>query len=305
LENLINTHMEFSFAVHSLSSLVPVKFNYSYNANEELAYSLQCFSNNLSYHKYSMLEGAQDVSLSNENILFLTDTMPLSNVFSNTLNKLEIGNIAGTFFLSTSAGQILTYTGDTVHVEMSSLDTLLFSVVPLTSNKVELHTNNNTILTVDATYPYTVRTSTELLSPDQQYRREFEIDYVGRILTLKTSTNEGDRYLSYSADKVLRAVGLMLNNRVFNSYLFVPTFITNSELTVGFNPKANEVKYYNDLETFVNRLSLDIKDAPSDADTNLLISCATTDIPVSDETNVNIALLKTNFTSTGAYAPKQ
>jgi hypothetical protein len=64
-----------------------------------------------------------------------------------------------------------------------------------------------------------------------------------------------------------------------------------------------EVKYYNDIETFQNRLTLDVKEK-NISDTNLLISCATSDMTKEDKTPINIALLKTNFTSTGTYAPK-
>jgi hypothetical protein len=296
--------MEFSFATHSLSSFVPVKFNYDYNTKEELAHSLQSYSNNLSYYKYSMFDGAQDVSLSKQNVLVLSNAKSLSSVFVNTINTIEFGNIAGTVLLETFSNSFLTYTGDTVYISPTAYDLLTISIVPLTSNKVELHTNNNTNLIVDATYPYTVRTSNKLLSPDQKYRQEFELEYSEGLLTIKTTTIEGDRYLSYSADNVLRAVGLMLNNKIFNSYLFIPNFITSSELTMGFNPSTTEVKYYNDIESFQNRTTLDILSSQS-ANTNLLISCATKNIPNTDETNVNIAILKTNFTSTGAYAPAQ
>jgi len=295
--------MSFSSFERSLSSLVPVKLNYNYNTEEKLDYVIKEYTNKLSFNKYSAFDNIQDLSFSDNNALFLTGVKPLSSIFDSTSTGLKIGEIAGTFFLKTATPtKYLQYTGNEIQVVSPSFNKLTVTVVPVGSNKVELHTNNNTSIQILPNYPYTAYTSNAILSPLQKYRQQFEVEFSNNLISFKTSTKEGDRYLSYGNDGILRAVGLMLNNTIINSYLFIPEFITKSNLTIGFDPTTNEVKYYNDLESFKNRTTVDIKDKTV-AETNVLISCATNDMTKPRDTNINIALLRTNYTSTGTYAP--
>jgi len=294
--------MSFSLSVNSLSALQAVELSYSYNSNEKLKFTPVVYSNRIAYNSYEAFHNIKDVALSKKNALFLTGTKCLTSVFEKTSTTSTIGKISGTIFLSTLSGEDLQYNGDTLSVQLSSSIKARITIVPIDTDTVELYTNNGIGLVVDSYYPYTVRATNAVLSPDQQYRRQFKLEYINGLMTFQTNTNEGPRYLSYGVDKVLRAVGLMLNESIINPYLFVPTFITNSSLTIGFDPTSNEVKYYNDIESFKNRMTLDIKEK-NIAETNLLISCATTDMTKKEKTNINIALLRTNYTSTGTYAP--
>jgi len=299
--------MSFSLTVHSLSALKPVILSYNYNTNEPLKYSPIEYSNRISYNKYTALDNLQDATFSKKNALFLTSVKPLSNVFTQTQGDSTIGEIPGSFFINLSSDYAV-YLDDMVYLGSKKTNTktkLVITVSPLSANLVELYTNRNTKLIVDSAYPYTIKINDLALSPDQQYRQQFIIEYTDDYVSFKTKTAEGYRYLAFGADGIMRAVGLILNDTVFNSYKFTPTLITkNSKLTLGFDPTSKEVKYYNDLESFINRLTLDVKDARQ-SDTNLLISCATSDITDSGDTTVNIAHLRSNFTSTGAYVPLQ
>ena len=297
--------MSFSSSINSLSALTPIEFVYSFNAEEALSFYRREFSNKLGYNNYTAFENIQDLAISKKNALFLTDVKSLSSIFKQSTNTLDIKKLAGTVFLKTADDQYIIQNGETFFVGSSAIyDRATISIVPVDANgTVELYSKDGIPLVVDATYPYTVRAFNETLTPDKYYTKLFKIDYSDNIISFKTTTIEGDRYLSYGTDGVFRAVGLMLNDAVFNSYLFTPEFITTSELSIGFDPSSIEVKYYNDIETFQNRLTLDIKEK-NISDTNLLISCATSDITKEDKTPINIALLRTNFTSTGTYAPK-
>lgn len=298
--------MSFSSSINSLSALTPIEFVYSFNTEEALDFYRREFSNKLGYNSYTAFENIQDLAISKKNALFLTDVKSLSSIFKQTTNTLDIKSLAGTVFLKSTDDQYLIQNGETFFVGSSALyDKAVLTIVPVdANNNVELYSKDGVPLVVDTKYPYTVRAfKEETLTPDKYYTKLFKIDYSDNTISFKTTTVEGDRYLSYGTDGIFRAVGLMLNNTVFNSYLFVPEFITTSELSIGFDPSSVEVKYYNDIETFQNRLTLDIKEK-NVSDTNLLISCATSDMTKEDKTPINIALLRTNFTSTGTYAPK-
>jgi hypothetical protein len=290
--------------VNSLSALKPIELNYTFNTRESLAYEPVEYANKLSYKKYVMFNNLQDVALSKKNALFLTDTISLSSIFASSLVNSPIGKIPGScfFLINNNYAQ---FTGDTVYIGPLTYTKLLATIIPITSTTAEIHANNGTKLQVDKEYPYTVRTTTEVLPEDQLYRQQFVVDYTNNIITFKTTTDSGERYLAYGSDGILRANGLMLNQTVFNSYLFNIEPITVPSLELGYIPTAKEVKYYNMLDSFVNRLNLNVE-TDTTSDTNLLVSCATTDItnPSNNETPVNIALLKTNFTSTGTYVPQ-
>ena len=295
--------MSFSTSLYPLSSLIPVKLGYNFNTKEEFEYDIVEYSNTLSYYKYSAFENLQDVALSNKTALFLTDTMPVSNVFVSTESPASIGQIAGTFYLRDSINfNYLYYTGNTIVAGTYPYDKLLISLVPLENGLVELHTNEGTKITIDSAYPYTAYTTKDQLPPNQLYRQQFEVEYYSRRFTFKTNTVEGPRYLSYGADGVVRAVGTMFNNAVLNSYIFTAAYITTDSLSLGYKPTTSEVKYYNNIETFVNKLNVEIETSNTN-DTNLLITCSTSEITSEDETQANIALLKSNFTSTGTYLP--
>lgn len=156
---------------------------------------------------------------------------------------------------------------------------------------------------MEAEYPYTATLSDEILDDTDLYRRHFEIDYVDGIAYFKCKTKEGHRYLSYGMDCVVRAVGVTLNEIDINPYMFVIESVSESSINYDFDATTNEVKYYNDLINFADRSTVNVKNQ-NEHDTNLLISCTTTDIALSGEVMVNIALTKTNFSSSGSYSPK-
>lgn len=294
--------MSSSLTVNSLSALQPVELEYSYNSTEKLQFSPNVFSNRLSYYTYSAFSNIQDIAISKKNALFLTGTKSLTSVFEKPTEETTFGRVPGTFFLDTINDENLQNDGSTLSVQLSSTKKAVVTLIPVDSDNVELYTNEGVRLVVDEYYPYDIRLSNAPLAPDQQYRTKFKFFYSNGLMSFQTTTREGPRFVSYGVDKILRAVGVMLNNAIINPYLFKPKFITNSSLVIGFDPVSKEVRYYNDIESFKNRKTLDIKEK-SVSETNLLISCATSEFTKNKKTNINIALLRTNYTSTGTYAP--
>jgi hypothetical protein len=300
--------MGFTPTTHSLSALTPVKFTYKFNKEEKLSSDFSSFNNGLRYFKHTAFDGFQDAALSKKNCLILTDNKPLKDVFQTDSKQLSIGQVAGCLFLQTITQKYVRSTTRDIYVGNTG-EKLLINIMPLFGNTVELKSNKTKFIQIDKEYPYTAILSEERLNGADVSRQRFELEYQNGLISFKTITKEGYRYLSYGKDQILRAVGLTLNETTVNPYLFNTEFVSENGLYYDFDAKTSEVKYFNEFEsTFIEKSTVNIKDSSS-TDTNLLVSCATTDISLSSESltkevAINIALLKTNFTSVGSYLNK-
>ena len=293
--------------VHSLSSLMPVKLVYKFNKPENLACTLHSYKNGFNYYKYEGLENYQDAVLSNKTCLILTDNVSLKTVFESDSKEISVGNIAGCLYLQASSGELAgTYIkmlSEGVYVGGTGTN-MLINIAPIQNNLVELKIGKDLFCQVDKHYPYTLRVTKEVLDGDDIKRQQFEMEYRDNLVAFRTLTEEGWRYVSYGVDRVVRAIGLMLNETAVNSYLFTPKFISNSSIHYNFDAKTSEVKYYNDIATYNNRGNVSVRYA-QETNTSLLVSTPTSHISKSSEVSVNIALTKTNFSSSGSYTTKQ
>jgi hypothetical protein len=174
----------------------------------------------------------------------------------------------------------------------------VFNVVPIDHQRVQLRINFKRVQ-IAKEYPYDVFLSEDPLEDSEKEREIFDIDSTGGMLMFKTKTSEGYRFLSFGEDRKIRCVGVMLNEAVLNNYHFKPTFLTNVAWQYGFDPTIKEIKYYNENEPLYNKTKLNVK-LTKQLSTNLLL-----DFPLSkvseSEPAVNLALLRTNFTSTGTF----
>lgn len=288
---------------HSLSALSPVKFTYKFNKEEKLTGNLVTYNNGCSYYTHGALQSAQDVALSKKNLLVITNNMPLKEIFNTDSSEISIGTIPLTLYLKTPANQYVKYINKNIYAGGIG-DFLQISVVPIANKIVELVIDKTKKIIIDELYPYTARISEDILTEDKINRQRFEVDYKDNKISFKTKTKEGYRFLSYGADKTIRAVGLMLNETVVNPYLFTAEFVCDSEIFYDFNARTSEVKYFNDLGSFINQKNLNIKEE-KESNPHLLISCTTQDISLSGEVPINIALLKSNFSSSGTFSTKQ
>jgi len=286
--------------IHSLSALIPVKFTYEFNKEEKLSNSLASYSNGFKYYKHNAFENFQDAVLSKGTCLILTNNKPLKDVFESDSKYLDVGTVAGSMFLKTSTGKYFTTKSDNIYIGGTG-SKLFVNVAPIEGNIVELKPSNTTHIQIDSDYPYNARISTEILDGEDLERQRFQVDYNEGIISFKTKTKEGYRYLSYStADQTVRAVGLMLNETVVNPYLFVPEFISPARIYYDFDEETSAVKYYNTPSAVADQFTVNIKQQQEN-DTNLLISCTTESIAASARVPLNISLTKTNFSSSGSY----
>lgn len=288
--------------IHSLSALRPVKLVYEFNNQEKLTANLSTYQNGFSYYKHDALENAQDAVFSNKTCVIVTDNIPLKQVFDSDSKLITVGTIAGTFYLKLG-DKTLTHSGDQVYVGGTGTP-LLISLVPLGNNTVELKFGKTHYLQVDSEYPYTLRVTDNILDDNDIKRQRFVYDYKDRKLSFRTLTKEGWRFLSAGVDQTVRAVGLILNETKVNSYFFDPEFISTEAVNYNFDATNTEVKYYNELPSYDNRQTVAVKDA-QESNTNLLITCPTSEIAKSTEAKINIALTRSNFSSTGSYVTKQ
>lgn len=294
--------MAFVVNTRPLSAISSVKFTYNYNSEEKLHNTYNAFRGNFGYYDYTLFKNFKDVALSKKNCLVLTDVMDLQTVFETRKTNLFLGTIAGTTFLKAKNQEFLTVTGTQVYVGGNG-QRLFINIIPINSNVVELKTDNGKYIQIDEQYPYTVRLSETILDESQISIRRFEADFKDDQISFKVKTPEGYRFLSYGVDRVLRAVGVELNETVVNPYRFTVVPVTDTSLEYDFSPTTSEIKYFNEFFGYNTRRTVDIK-TNTEKNTNLLISCPTTELTKAETVNVNVALLKTNFSSSGTYSPK-
>lgn len=289
--------------VHSLSALMPVKLVYKFNKEEKISGTLSTFRNGFGYYKHDGLENFQDAVLSNKTCLILTDNIPLKTVFESDSKQINIGTIAGCLYLKTSLGHYIKTNSNGIFAGGIGTD-LFINLIPQGNNVVEMKIGDNAYVHIEESYPFTANVSTETLAEGDLNRKRFEIEYRDNLVAFRTLTKEGWRYLSYGTDRAIRAVGLMLNETIINPYLFTPVFVSNSNIHYNFDARTSEIKYYNEITSYGNRDTVNIKQE-QESPTSLLISIPTSEISKNNEVPVNIALTKTNFSSSGSYTTKR
>ena len=294
--------MGFSSFTHSLSSIQPVKFTYKFNKEEKMSNKLSSFRNGFRYYKHDIFDKFKDAAFSKKNCLILTNTISLKDVFEIDSKHLNVGAIAGSLFLKTPANEYIKVLDNELFIGGIG-EKVLITISPLGNSIVELKiANTNRHIEIEENYPYQAKVSEDVLDPQDIHRQRFEVDYADGHVLFKTKTKEGYRFLSFSAeDKKVRAVGVMFNDLVVSPYLWSTEFVSSENgLYYNFNATTNEVKYYNYLNSFVNKQNVHVKQQ-KEKNTSLLLSYPTMMAAVSGEVPINISLTKTNFSSVGTY----
>lgn len=309
--------MAFTVKTHSLSSIDPIKFVYEYNDNKEnLSNAYIPINNNFGYIKHKALINFKDSALSKKNCIFLTTSQSMSSVFANQAQKIvkrDLTNSTNTVVLKNNNKELIEangflYRGGPGGCGISK-NKLLITIVPIEEGYVELRIGKNGYIVVDRVYPYTARVTYDVMDSSQHYTRRFKIEQSSskNQISLAFNTIEGFRYLAFGYDGVLRAIGLIMNNVIVNSYYFDFDMLTNATNTTesfyDYIPQNPEVKYFNGLLDTTNRSNLNIK-LQKDVETNLLITCPTYEMAKKPEVNVNIALLRTNYSAEGSFLHK-
>ena len=287
----------------SLSSLAPIELKYEYNRDESLQGSIVTYQDGFSFYELEGLKNFQDVTINRDSVLVLTSAVSLSTVFAPA-QDIKLGKLPGTFQLQPRNSTIyyIKYNTEKNTLVKTLTSASTFYIQPLNdSNEVELFVDSKYVQ-VRANYPYEVYLSERSLDPEEIFRQRFEIVYDNNLISIKTKTNQGYRYLAFNKDNILRAVGLVLNETVVNDYVFKCLSISDPNLNRGFTTNNDWVTYYFDTEGKSENKTLTINKNIS-TPTNLLIDFPLENAAETGIANINIANLKTSLTPAGGPAP--
>ena len=287
----------------SLSSLSPIELKYEYNRDESLQGNIVTYQDGFSFYELEGLKNFQDVTINRDSVLVLTSAVSLSTVFAPA-QDIKLGKLPGTFQLQPRNSTIyyIKYNTEKNTLVKTLTSASTFYIQPLNdSNEVELFVDSKYVQ-VRANYPYEVYLSERSLDPEEIFRQRFEIVYDNNLISIKTKTDQGYRYLAFNKDNILRAVGLVLNETVVNDYVFKCLSISDPNLNRGFTTNNDWVTYYFDTEGKSENKTLTINKNIS-IPTNLLIDFPLENAAETGIANINIANLKTSLTPAGGPAP--
>jgi hypothetical protein len=297
--------MSFAVDTLSLSALAPIKLTYSFNSAESLQSKLHSNSSNLRFRTHELLDDNEDIAISKHNMLSLTNIKDVKSIFENKPTTIGIDVISGSFQLTLQNSSFLEERERIIKTANDKFymggkgEVAVFHLLHLDTGGCNLKINNKYVQ-VEEEYPYALVSSEEPLLDENASRQRFFIEYRNKLMTIKTQTKEGMRYLSCGSDRVLRFVGVELNQTKINNYYMLPTFISSSSLYYGFDSTAKEIRYFNEVSETDNQKTVNIK-RQIPTNTNLLVSCPSVQLAESSEVGVNISLLKTNFSTTGVF----
>jgi hypothetical protein len=276
---------------------------YNYNSTEELTSRYRVIDSGLRYYEHDLLTNCTDGAFSQQNAIILTKSKDVKTVFNQQTTYVDIKNIACCFYLSVTDTDILNEDtkikslNKTFYVGGKGTE-VIFNAIPIEQGVIELKVNNQQIA-VSENYPYNLILLNEPLQ-ENVHRQRFLVEVLGNKIALKSKTDVGYRYLSYSNDRILRCIGLQLNETIINQYLLTPIFISEDNMSHDFDSSTKEIRYYNDFGLTSQETTVDVK-KQIQLDTSLLVSCSLEDIVNKEEVNVNIAITKTNFATSGTY----
>lgn len=295
-----------------LSALAPVELKYEYYKNEELQASIKTYNNGLSLYEVEGFNSYRDVAINKDSCFILTSSVNLDSIFVPQ-KILTVGMAPVSIRIGERLSDgippinfaLYNPQQNTFKLTLSSASTFYLQPVKGLRNVVEMFVEGKYVQ-VDANYPYTVRLGDRSLDdPDIIGRQQFEV-IVNRkenLISFKTLTNSGYRYLAFNNDNTLRATGLMLNESIVNDYIFVGIPVTNKDFNYGFNPTNNWVTYYFDVESRVDNKNLRINKDFLSVPTNLLVDFPIEKAAETGSIVINIANLKTSVTPAGGPAP--
>lgn len=289
----------------SLTALQPVELKYEYFNNEVLKTESIGFTEGYSFYKTLGFINFTDTSINKGSCFVLTTATSLKDFFSDPTN-LTIGEIPGTFKLQSRDSTIYYagYNPTTNTITFDSFEGINFFVTPInsTSNEVEIRFGN-LYLQIDSNYPYTARLGEKIIVEEEKYRQKFYCMFVNGLISFKVLTNSGYRYLSFGADNILRAVGLILNDSIINDYYFKCVNITTNNIPYGYTPTNNWVTYFLDFPNQVNNSDVSLNQEFTNTPVNFLVDFPIEQAIKTGKTTLNIANLKTGFTPAGGPTP--
>ena len=283
----------------SLSALQPIELKYTFKRDEKLISENKTYENGLTVATLNCLKSYQDSTINKNSCFILTSAVNLQDVISFD-DTAVTGKIPANIKLGilNSTGQYVHYSTDT-DIFSRKNDFAVFTVSPVPgTHEVELLTEGKW-LQVSENYPFTVTVSKISLLPKDIHRQRFIVYFSNNIITFKTKTNVGYRYLTSSlSDGRLRATGTIMGDTPINNYVFRVEDVSRTTLERGLKTNNEWVTYYYDFDTKLYNSNLKINKAVPVV-TNLLLDYPFEQAIKTGVANINIANLKTNITPQG------
>ena len=268
-----------------------MSLGYQYNHTENLAESESVYNSGLVLSNNKALQSYTDVTIDGSTCFVLTSATQLQTVFKADSLNLFNAPVAAFIQLLNSTNTYITTDSTSSVVQRYGTSNAPAVIMPV-GNAVELIINGGFVYFEDF-YPFNVKVQPSPLSTSYQYQQQFIPCLLNGFIAFRAQTSLGDRYLTIGQDNKMRATGLMLNNTVFNNYLFTAS-VQNGTYT-GLSPENKWVTYF--LGTMDKDTTVDIKKEFS-VDTNYLISLSINDC-TDGQANINVANLRTTETPTG------
>lgn len=288
----------------SLTALQPVELKYQYYRDEPLQSKITSYEEGYNFFTIEGLDHFEDIAINKGSCFVLTTAVNLSSVFTNQ-KTITVGQLPGTINLQPRNSSIYYagYSSLDNTIKSTSLTATNFFIYPINNtDEIEIRIEDK-YLQVDKNYPYTVRADNTSLGKAEINRQRFFYTYQSGLITLKTLTQEGFRYLAFNNDNTLRATGVMFNNSILNDYVFKAKEVTSNELETGFIPDNNWITYFQDIENQSNNKTVAINKNFNNVPVNYLIDFPVEAAIETGEVTINIANLKTGFTPAGGPAP--
>lgn len=289
---------------NSLTGVNCSQLTYSYKTTEKLKQNVEAFSNGLTYNRYALLSGVQDAVISKNNILFLTDIKELSSCLDEKQITLDMSLMPSLVYLKqASSERYIKINEETKRATWSYEEQTPLFFALVADYTVEILTSKTHRLEISSEYPYRVYEASKATTNEQLARQRFIIDVFNNKLTLKAITKaDGPRYLAIGYDNTVMGTGTWLNNTVIKDYVLEAVGISRSELVKGSVFQMEQIKYYNEFESLGNKKNVLIEKAGF-CPTSWLVSTTLEElVKNTDNTNINLLPLKTNFNPSGTFS---
>lgn len=286
-----------------ISTLSPLEIVYSFAKNETLKNTPVIYKSGYHFNNLAALNYFQDITFANDSCFVLTSSVSLSSFFVPDSDK-QLGKLTGSVILRSQEGEPNEYVGydDTNNTITKSTLPVLFLIYPVNNTEVELKVNGSYVQ-VDGEYPFKLRLNKKSLNINEIHRQRFTYFYQNNILTLKTLTSAGYRYISLTKDGTMKAAGLILNDSTVHNYALLAYEVTTDKIQYGFKPENTWITYFQDFESQSNNENLFINKKFLDTPINFLLNFELKPSITTGKAYANIANLKTQFTPTGGPAP--
>ena len=289
----------------SLSALQPIKLKYEYKRNEKTVDYLNSYSEGINAYYNPIFKDFNDFVINRGNGFILTDSITLSSMFS-TENRVKNDLV---YFSSIKLKPKDNYNYATVDNVTKKIvlggTPSYFNLEVISGNQVYIKKDLG-YLQISKEYPYDVSVTSTDVSNEELYLRKFYIYYNSGYMSFSVYTNQGQRFLQFGNDNILRATGVSFGADLTNigdskisSYLFdtenTVEDVKNSILNSDYF-RNDWVTYYMSLDDKSENSTTTIKRVITNPPTHFLASFSVNGLNSVNELNINLANLKTGYT---------